>query len=56
MKKYFNIAYILPILVIIIFLIGAFGCDNRLGKPDIRDEFSEDKKPDYFGWKWNFKW
>lgn len=56
MKKYFNIAYILPILVIIIFLIGMSACDNRIGKPDIRDEFSEDKKPDYFGWKWNFKW
>jgi len=57
MKKYFNIAYILPILVIIIFLVGAFGCDNPfIGKPDIRKEFKEGKKPDYHGWKWNFKW
>ena len=58
MKKYFNIAYIMPILVIIIFLIGALGCDNpAVPKPDIRKEFkNEKKKPDYFGWKWNFKW
>ncbi len=55
-KKYFNIAYILPILVIIIFLIGITACDNRIGKPDIRKEHTEADKPDFYGWKWNFKW
>ncbi len=54
MKRY--LPYLLPTLVIIIFLIGIFGCDNRIGKPDIRKEFTEGKKPDYFGWKWNFRW
>lgn len=30
-------------------------CDSRVGSPDIRDE-NHDKKPDYFGWKWDWKW
>ena len=55
MNKYFNIAYIMPILVIIIFLIGIFGCD-KVGQPDIRKEYKESTKPDFFGWKWDFKW
>ena len=48
----------MPILVIIIFLVGALGCDNPVvPKPDIRKEFKDGKnKPDYFGLKWNFKW
>lgn len=56
MRKYLNIAYILPILVIIIFLIGMTGCDNGIGSPDIRKEHIGADKPDYFGWKWNIKW
>ena len=57
MKKYFNIAYIIPILVIIIFLIGVFGYDNPfVPKPDVRKEFKDGKTPDYFGIKWNGKW
>ncbi len=58
LRKYFNIAYIMPILVIIIFLVGALsGCDNPLvPKPDIRKEHTEADKPDFYGWKWNFKW
>ncbi len=55
MKKFLNIAYILPILVFIIFLVGIFGCDN-LGTPDIRKEFNKSDRPDYIGWKWNFGW
>lgn len=51
MKKYFNI---IPILVII--FVGMMSCDNKIGKPDIRKEHTEGDKPDYFGWKWNFKW
>ncbi len=57
MKKYFNIAYILPILVILIFLMGSMGCDNpAVPKPDIRKEFKNSFTPDYYGWKWNMKW
>jgi len=51
MKQYFNIAYILPILVIIIFIIGSLGCHN-FGQLDIRTEFNEGEeknRPDYFG-------
>lgn len=56
MKKILNIAYIMPILVIIIFLIGIFGCDNPfISKPDIRKEFKDGKTPDYFGLKWEGK-
>lgn len=52
-RKYFNIDYIMPILVIIIFFIGAFGCDNPfVPKPDIRKEFKDGKTLDYFGLKW----
>ena len=56
MKKYFNIAYLMPILVILIFLLGIFGCD-KIGKPDIRKEYiGNDFNPDYFGWRWDWKW
>lgn len=43
----------LALALLVAFLIS---CDSRLGKPDIRKEFkNEEKKPDYFGWKWDFK-
>jgi len=56
MKKYINIVYLLPLMAILIILIGIMGCDNTLGSPDIRKEFTKSTKPDFFGWKWNFKW
>ena len=58
MRKYFDLPYIMPILVIIIFLMGASGCDNPIvPKPDIRKEFKNEKKtPEYFGLKWKFGW
>lgn len=42
------------IIMGIIFII--YACDKRaIGNPDIRKEFkNEEKKPDYFGWKWKF--
>lgn len=48
----------LAILIIIVlgFIFITNSCDSRLGKPDIRKEFKEGNKPDYFGWKWDFKW
>jgi len=48
--------YLVIVLLTALF-IGLSGCDNRLGKPDIRKEYkSEENKPDYFGWRWDFKW
>ena len=47
-KKYFNIAYILTIIVLIIFILGSMRCDNRIGKPDIRKEHKENEAPDFF--------
>ena len=46
------------IFYILLTLLVAFiiSCDDRVGTPDIRNEFKkEEKKPDYFGWKWHFK-
>ena len=44
-------------LLIIGMIATIYACDNRLGKPDIRKEFkNEEKKPDYFGWRFDFKW
>jgi len=45
-------------LIIITMISTIYACDRRaVGSPDIRKEFkNEEKKPDYFGWKWNFKW
>ena len=50
-----TIIYLL-IVLLTAFLVTSVGCDNMLGKPDIRNEYGDDKKPDYFGWRWDFKW
>lgn len=43
--------------IIIAIISTIYACDSRLGKPDIRKEFkNEEKKPDYFGWKWKLEW
>lgn len=46
------------IIYIALALLVAFliSCDGMLGKPDIRKEFkNEENKPDYWGWRWDFK-
>ena len=50
-----TIIYVI-ITILTAFLVVSAGCDSRLGKPDIRNEFKDDKSPDYFGWRWDFKW
>lgn len=50
-KRLIGWAIIIGIITII------YACDRKaIGSPDIRKEFkNEEKKPDYFGWRFNFK-
>lgn len=43
-------------LIIIGMIIVIYVCDRKaIGSPDIRKEFkNEEKKPDFYGWKWHW--
>lgn len=42
--------------IIIAMILTIYACDSKIGNPDIRKEFNnKEKKPDYYGWKWDFK-
>ena len=49
-------SFIKALMIGVIFFALLSGC-NRLGKPDVRKEqINDELTPDYFGWRWDFKW